>query len=91
VHDLNGGLLVFSVAQVMPAQAQRGNLITMLAEVSDKNRRHVLHLVHRSTDSPAGFRVAPETVGFVRRITGIDVHWEPLADTELWRVIGKAP
>jgi hypothetical protein len=29
-----GGLLVFSVAQAMPAHAQHGNLITMFAEVS---------------------------------------------------------
>ena len=33
VHDLDGRLLVFSVAQVVPAQAQHGNLIAMVAEV----------------------------------------------------------
>jgi hypothetical protein len=34
MHNLNGGLLAFSIAQVMPAKPQRGNLIAMPAEIS---------------------------------------------------------
>jgi hypothetical protein len=45
---------------MMPAQAKRGNLITMVAEVSYKKRRHVSP---SSFKDPLGVLVAPETVG----------------------------